>query len=71
LRASIVKRVEVLEAKLKPSEPELPPLDFDLLTACEKEYFVLEMRVLRGKARELGYGDKSNTVAIAYFTSVF
>jgi len=63
LRASIVKRVEVLEARLKPSEPELPPFDFGLLTVCEEEYFSLEMTVLRLKARELGYGDKNNKVS--------
>lgn len=63
MRASIVRRVEVLEARLKPSEPELPLLDFGLLTEREKECFSLEMRVLRLKARQLGYGDKNNKVS--------
>jgi hypothetical protein len=63
LKAAVVKRIEALEAMLKPSEPEIPPLDFDLLTECEKEYFSLWMRVLRLKARELGYGDKDNKVS--------
>lgn len=62
MRVSIVKRVEELEARLKPSGLESRPFDFDLLTACEKEYFSLEMRVLRLRARELGYGDKNNKV---------
>ena len=60
MKVSIMKRVGVLEERLKPSEPDLPPFDFGLLTACEEEYFSLEMTVLRLKARELGYGDRNN-----------
>ena len=63
MKAAIVKRIEALESRLKPAEPELPPFEFDLLTACEQAYFSLWMRVLRLKARELGYGDKSNKVS--------
>jgi hypothetical protein len=55
--------VEVLEARLKPSEPESPILDVDLLTESEKEYVSLVMTVLRAKARELGYGDKNNRIS--------
>ena len=58
-----MKRIENLESKLKPSEPEVPPFDFDLLTDCEKEYFSLWMKVLRLKAREPGYGDKNNNTS--------
>jgi hypothetical protein len=62
LKAVIAKRLEALEARLKPSQPLLP-VEFDLLTAGEQEYFSLWMRVLRLKARELGYGDKNNKVS--------
>ena len=62
MKASLVKRVDALEERLKPSGLDLPPFDFDLLTACEKEYFSLEMTVLRQKARELEYADKNTRV---------
>jgi len=42
---------------LKPLDPELPSVDFDLLVESEQAYFSREMRLLRTKARELGYGD--------------
>jgi hypothetical protein len=63
LKASVLKRVEELEARLKPFGEELPPVDFGLLIESENEYFSRQMRVLRLKARELGYGDKNNTVS--------
>jgi hypothetical protein len=63
LKAAVVKRLEALEARLKPSQRELPHVEFDLLTASEQEYFSLRMRVLRLKARELGYGDRNNKVS--------
>lgn len=63
MKAAVVKRIEALEGRLKSAELDLPPVEFDLLTACEQEYFSLWMRVLRLKARELGYGDKDNKVS--------
>jgi hypothetical protein len=63
LKASIVRRVEGLEERLKPCEAELPPVDFGLLIESEYEYFSRQMTVLRTKARELGYGDKNNKVS--------
>jgi len=63
LKASIVRRIERLEEKLKSPGMELPPFDYDLLIESEKEYFSRVMRVLRFKARELGYGDKDNNVS--------
>lgn len=57
MRASVLRRIENLEMRFKPSSPELPPLDFSLLTESEISYFGKEMRLLRWKARELGYGD--------------
>lgn len=57
MKASIVRRVEKLEQQIEPLEPEVAPLDFDLLTETEQSYFTREMRLLRTKARELGYGD--------------
>jgi len=62
LKASIVRRIERLEEKLKSPGMELPPFDYDLLIESEKEYFSRVMRVLRLKARELGYGDKGNNL---------
>jgi hypothetical protein len=61
LKASIVKRIEKLEEQFKPSEPELPPFDYDLL--IESAYFSKQLTLLRTKARELGYGDKNNKVS--------
>ena len=63
LKASVLKRIEELEARLKPLEDELLPVDFGLLVESENEYFSRQMTVLRLKARELGYGDKNNTVS--------
>ena len=63
MKASIVKRIEKLEEQFKPSEPELPPFDFDLLIESESAYFSKELTLLRSKARELGYGDKNNKVS--------
>jgi hypothetical protein len=62
LKAAIIERIEKLEEQLKPSEPELPPVDFKLLIESESDYFSKRMRLLRTKARELGYGDKDNKV---------
>ena len=55
-RASIVKRIERLETCFEPLNPEFPQVDFSLLVDSELSYFSREMRVLRLKARELGYG---------------
>jgi hypothetical protein len=64
LKTAVLKRIEALEARFKPSEqPELPPFEFDLLTKCEQKYFSLRLNVLRLKARELGYGDKNNNLS--------
>ena len=63
MKASIVRRVERLEQQFKPFDTvELPPLDYDLLTESERDYFSKELVLLRTKARELGYGDKNNKV---------
>ncbi|MDH5266185.1 MAG: hypothetical protein OEW62_00750 [Candidatus Bathyarchaeota archaeon] len=62
MKASIIKRIEKLEEQFKPCEPELPPVDLDLLIKSESEYFSKQMVLLRTKARELGYGDKNNKV---------
>jgi hypothetical protein len=35
LKASIIRRIEKLEEQFKPSDPEPPPLDFDLLIESE------------------------------------
>jgi len=69
LRTSIVKRVEKLETQIEPLEPKVPPLDLDLLTAAEHSYFSKEMRLLRTKARELGYGDgpEGNVRCLGWF----
>ena len=69
MKASIVRRVEKLEQQLEPLEPEVPPLDFDFLTEAEQSYFSLEMRLLRTKARELGYGDgpEGNVHSLGWF----
>ncbi|MDH5595764.1 MAG: hypothetical protein OEY40_03505 [Candidatus Bathyarchaeota archaeon] len=61
MKASIIKRVEKLEEQFKPSDPEPPPFDYDLLTESEEAYFSKELTLLRTKARELGYGDKKTT----------
>ena len=57
MRTSVIRRIERLEVQLKPLDPELPSVDFDLLVESEQAYFSREMRLLRTKARELGYGD--------------
>lgn len=64
LKASIIKRIERLKEQFKPCmDPELPPVDLDLLIESESDYFSKEMVLLRDKARELGYGDKNNKVS--------
>lgn len=63
MKTSIIKRVERLEEQIHPSDPELPPFDFDLLVESENAYFSKHMDVLRTQARELGYGDKNNKVS--------
>lgn len=63
MKESIIKRIEKLEEQFGRPEPELPPVDFDLLIECESDYFSKRMVVLRTKARELGYGDKNNKVS--------
>ncbi len=63
MKASIIKRIEKLEEWVKPLEPELPPFDVDLLIESESAYFSKRMRLLRCKARELGYGDRNNKVS--------
>ena len=57
MRTSVIRRIERLEVQLKPFDPELPFVDYDLLVESEQAYFSREMRLLRTKARDLGYGD--------------
>ena len=54
---------------MKPLDPELPSVDFDLLVESEQAYFSREMRLLRTKARELGYGDgpEANLHSVGWF----
>ena len=54
---------------MKPLDPELPSVDFDLLVESEHDYFSREMRLLRTKARELGYGDgpEANLHSVGWF----
>ena len=64
MKASVIKRIERLEEQFELcTDPELPPVDFDLLIESESEYFSKEMVLLHTKARELGYGDKNNKVS--------
>ena len=44
-------------------------MDFDLLVESEQAYFSQEMRLLRTKARELGYGDgpEANIHSVGWF----
>jgi len=69
LRTSVIRRIEKLEVQLKSLDPELPSVDFDLLVESEQAYFSLEMRLLRTKARELGYGDgpEANLHSVGWF----
>jgi hypothetical protein len=69
LRASVIRRIEKLEVQLKPLAPRLPQVDFDLLVESEQAYFSREMRLLRTKARELGYGDgpEANLHSVGWF----
>ena len=55
--------------QLKRLDPELPSVDFDLLVESEQAYFSREMRLLRTKARELGYGDgpEANLHSVGWF----
>jgi len=57
LRASIVRRIEKLETCFEPLNPQFPQVDSSLLLDSELSYFSQEMRILRLKAREIGYGD--------------
>ena len=54
---------------MKPIDPEFPSVDFDLLVESEQAYFSREMRLLRTKARELGYGDgpEANLHSVRWF----
>ena len=54
---------------MKPLDPELPSVDFGLLVESEQAYFSREMRLLRTKARELGYGDgpEDNIHSVGWF----
>ena len=63
MKASIIKRLERLEAQIGSPEPEFPAVDFELLIESEDAYFSKRMDLLRTKARELGYGDKNNKVS--------
>jgi hypothetical protein len=46
LKASVLKRIDELEARLKPLGEELPPVDFGLLIESENEYFSRQMTAL-------------------------
>ena len=59
LRSSIVRRIERLETCFEPFAPEFPQVDCSLLVDSELSYFSKMMKVLRLKARTLGYGDGS------------
>lgn len=59
MRASIVRRIERLETCFEPLNPEFPQVDCSLLVNSELSYFSKMMKVLRLKARTLGYGDGS------------
>jgi hypothetical protein len=69
LRTSVIRRIEKLEVQLKPLDPRLPQVDFGLLVESEQAYFSREMRLLRTKARELGYGDgpEANLHSVGWF----
>jgi len=69
LRTSVIRRIERLEVQLKPLAPRLPQVDFGLLVESEQDYFSLEMRLLRTKARALGYGDgpEANLHSVGWF----
>ena len=69
MRTSVIRRIEKLETRLKPLNPKLPQVDFDLLVESEQAYFSREMRLLRMKARELGYGDgpEANLHSVGWF----
>ena len=69
MRTSVIRRIERLEVQLKPFDHELPSVDFGLLVESEQAYFSREMRLLRTKARELGYGDgpEANLHSVGWF----
>ena len=69
MRTSVIRRIEKLEVQLKPLDTELPSVDFGLLVESEQAYFSREMRLLRTKARELGYGDgpEANLHSVGWF----
>ena len=69
MRTSVIRRIERLEGQLKPFDHELPSVDFGLLVESEHAYFSREMRLLRTKARELGYGDgpEANLHSVGWF----
>ena len=69
MNISVIRRIEHLEVQLKPSDPKLPPADFDLLIDNELAYFSRVMTLLRTKSRELGYGDgpEANLHSVGWF----
>ena len=69
MNISVIRRIERLELQLKPSDPKLPPVDFDLLIDSELAYFGRVMSLLRIKSRELGYGDgpEANFQSVGWF----
>ena len=69
MNVSVIRRIERLEVQLKPFEPVLPCVDFDLLIDSELAYFSKIMKLLRMKSRELGYGDgpEANLHGVGWF----
>ena len=57
MRASILRRIKKLETSFESFDAELLELDSSLLLDSERSYFSREMKILRLKARKLGYGD--------------
>ena len=69
MRISVIRRIERLEVQLKPLAPRLPQVDFGLLVESKHAYFSRELRLLRTKAREIGYGDgpEANIHSVGWF----
>ncbi|MEJ2271172.1 MAG: hypothetical protein P8X91_01520, partial [Candidatus Bathyarchaeota archaeon] len=69
MNVSVIRRIKRLEVQLKPFEPMLPSVDFDLLIDSELTYFSRFMKLLRMKSRELGYGDcpEANLHGVGWF----
>lgn len=67
MRSSIVRRIEWLETCFEPFNPEVSQVDFSLLIDSERSYFSKMMRVLRLKARTLGYGNDVNMHSVGWF----